>query len=514
MENITTVQKIETVISKALGKEDTFNNVHLILYTDGGCDNTGDKLGGWGVHGYWYNLKPTKSNSGCKTGSPTRQGYMLGKLPGGVDKVNVLAYVDYFGGVEPSPTTNNLAEMEALSKAFDIIMSYPISSVSIYMDSDYTRQGLTMWLKKWKANDWRGSSGKPVANKELWITLEDKYAQVVEKYGRNNISLLRVDGHSSDIGNDKADELATAGAWGQRNKHEDVNEELNVYASDAYWDLGSLSPMFTESRLFFDENVHNYEGNWYYQATLPYSGSETDKEKNLGKRATDLTLSVLFQNEPEAVLETLQDYMINSRSYQGLFKGRLDYITHISNYNHIHQYNDGRYLLFNDNIGEVSSPSKAKLAKRINTARLSYRLYEEFDIIRGILQSAFSDSNSLGIISLDITHHMYESVKKSKTSDTMVTKLNPNIGDYITIGHNEVHDTLSQITLTLGIDLPSKNGLGRLKSLTPKVTLLFYPQSKNKYSYYVAIQTIEGIGVWCAPYSNTVLLPDNKDTSS
>ena len=171
-------------------------------------------------------------------------------------------------------------------------------------------------------------------------------------------------------------------------------------------------------------------------------------------------------------------------------------------------------MLFNDNIGEVSSPSKAKLAKRINTARLSYRLYEEFDIIRGILQSAFSDSNSLGIISLDITHHMYESVKKSKTSDTMVTKLNPNIGDYITIGHNEVHDTLSQITLTLGIDLPSKNGLGRLKSLTPKVTLLFYPQSKNKYSYYVAIQTIEGIGVWCAPYSNTVLLPDNKDTSS
>lgn len=513
METLGIGTQINETISKALAKEPEFTDVHLILYTDGGCDNTGDKLGGWGVHGYWYNLKPTKSNSGCKTGCATHQGYLLGKVPANVEKANVLAYMDYFGGVTPTPTTNNLAEMKALSKAFDIIVSYPVESVTIYIDSDYTRQGLLQWIKKWRANDWRGSNGKPIANQEEWVDIDAKYTSLCKARGTNYINILRVDGHSDDIGNDKADELATAGAWGQRNKQE-VNDEFNISAVDAYWGNGGLSSMFTETRLFFDENIYNSPGNWYYQATLPYSGSETEKEKNMGKRATDLSMSVLFLNEPEVVLDSLQDYMINSRSYQGIFKGRLDYLTHITNYNHIQQYTDGRYLLFNDAISEVSSPSKAKLAKRINTARLAYRLFGEFDIVRGVLQSAYGESNSLFIKSIDITHHMYESVKKSKTSDTMVTKLNPNIGDYITIGHDEVYDIPSQVTLTLGIDLPSKVSLGRLKSLSPKVTLLLYPQSKNKYSYYVAIQTTEGVGVWCAPYSNVVLLPDNKETSS
>lgn len=514
MEHITISEQIEGVVSQALKKEQEFTEVHLVLYTDGGCDNTGDKLGGWGVHGYWHNLKPTKSNSGCKAGTPTWEGYVQGKSPSSVAKANVLAYVDYFGGVEQIPTTNNLAEMEALSKAFDLVAAYPVKKVIILIDSDYTRQGLTSWLQKWKANNWCGSNGKPIANKECWELLDAKFTHLVDKLGRNNVNLLRVDGHSGDIGNDKADELATAGAWGLRNHHEVEPEAFYVVGADDYWDIGGLSNMFTETRLFFDETIAGYEGNWYFQAGMPYAGSETDKEKNLGKRVTDLPLSVLFLNEPAVVIETLQDYVLNSRKYQGIFKGRLDYINHISNYNLLRGYRDGRYLIFNDEGGTVQSPSRNLLVNRVNTARLAHRLYGEFDIVKGVLQSAFSDDNNLGILSIDITNHVYESVKKSKNSDVMITKLNPNIGDYITVGHDEVYDIPSQVTLTLGIDLPSKVNLGRLKSLTPKVTLLLYPQSKNKYSYYVAIQTTDGVGVWCAPYSNTVLLPDNKDTSS
>ena len=65
--------EVTTKLAKSLEKQKEFQDVHLVLYTDGGCMNTGDKVGGWGVHGYFYNEKPTKSNSGCKRVIPQLQ---------------------------------------------------------------------------------------------------------------------------------------------------------------------------------------------------------------------------------------------------------------------------------------------------------------------------------------------------------------------------------------------------------------------------------------------------------
>ena len=72
--------KVRASIEEGLKKSEEFPEVHLVLYTDGGCDNGGDKIGGWGVHGYWYTKKPTTSNSGCKGFTPTYTGYTKGKI--------------------------------------------------------------------------------------------------------------------------------------------------------------------------------------------------------------------------------------------------------------------------------------------------------------------------------------------------------------------------------------------------------------------------------------------------
>ena len=79
------------------------------------------------------------------------------------------------------------------------------SSIELYTDSNYLRQGITEWIYNWKKNNWRTSSKKPVANRELWIELDKLNSQM-------NVNWNWVKGHAGDPGNEKADELANKGA--------------------------------------------------------------------------------------------------------------------------------------------------------------------------------------------------------------------------------------------------------------------------------------------------------------
>jgi ribonuclease HI len=104
---------------------------------------------------------------------------------------------------DPS-TTNNKMEMQAAISAL-IHLKNTNSSIELYTDSNYLRQGITEWIYKWKKNNWRTSSKKPVANRELWIELDKLNSQL-------NVSWNWVKGHAGDPGNEKADELANKGA--------------------------------------------------------------------------------------------------------------------------------------------------------------------------------------------------------------------------------------------------------------------------------------------------------------
>ena len=79
------------------------------------------------------------------------------------------------------------------------------TSIELYTDSNYLRQGITEWIYNWKKNNWRTSSKKPVANRELWIELDKLNSQM-------NVNWNWVKGHAGDPGNEKADELANKGA--------------------------------------------------------------------------------------------------------------------------------------------------------------------------------------------------------------------------------------------------------------------------------------------------------------
>ena len=138
----------------------------VTIYTDGACKgNPGP--GGWGA---WL-----------KSGATEKE---------------------LFGG--ELDTTNNRMELTAVIESL-AALKRPCKVV-LYLDSQYVRQGITEWIRGWKAKGWITSTKQPVKNVELWKRLDD-----LVQNGGHQIEWRWVKGHSGDPGNEKADALANKG---------------------------------------------------------------------------------------------------------------------------------------------------------------------------------------------------------------------------------------------------------------------------------------------------------------
>lgn len=137
------------------------------IYTDGACKgNPGP--GGWGVAFY-------------------RDGKLVYELYSG-----------------ESETTNNRMEMQAFISALAHIEDNGLldeDAIILHSDSKYVIKGTTEWMDGWLAKRFKG-----VKNEDLW-------KQICSFEGVwSNIDIVYVKGHSGNVGNDKADELANRGA--------------------------------------------------------------------------------------------------------------------------------------------------------------------------------------------------------------------------------------------------------------------------------------------------------------
>jgi len=105
---------------------------------------------------------------------------------------------EMFSGSEKN-TTNNQMELLAPIKAIQKFKKK--SEISIFTDSTYVRDGITVWIKKWEKNGWKTASKKPVKNKELWKKLKNLSS-------KHSIKWIWVKGHAQDKYNNLVDELA------------------------------------------------------------------------------------------------------------------------------------------------------------------------------------------------------------------------------------------------------------------------------------------------------------------
>ena len=101
-------------------------------------------------------------------------------------------------GYDPE-TTNNIMELTAVIEALKALSrSCPIV---ITTDSNYVKDGITVWISNWKKNNWKTSNKKPVKNVDLWMKLDNAIQN-------KKINWKWVKGHDGNEGNEKADFLA------------------------------------------------------------------------------------------------------------------------------------------------------------------------------------------------------------------------------------------------------------------------------------------------------------------
>ncbi|MFD3497492.1 ribonuclease H [Streptomyces sp. NPDC058676] len=67
--------------------------------------------------------------------------------------------------------TNNVAELTALERL--LASTDPDVPIEIRMDSQYAMKAVTTWLPGWKRNGWKTSAGKPVANQDLVVRIDE-----------------------------------------------------------------------------------------------------------------------------------------------------------------------------------------------------------------------------------------------------------------------------------------------------------------------------------------------------
>jgi ribonuclease HI len=68
-------------------------------------------------------------------------------------------------------TTNNVAELTALERLLESVA--PDVPLEIRMDSQYAMKAVTTWLPGWKRNGWKTAAGKPVANRDLVVRIDE-----------------------------------------------------------------------------------------------------------------------------------------------------------------------------------------------------------------------------------------------------------------------------------------------------------------------------------------------------
>lgn len=105
--------------------------------------------------------------------------------------------------------TNNVAELTALERL--LTATDPGVPLEVRMDSQYAMKAVTTWLPGWKRNGWKTSAGKPVANQELVVRID-------ELLGGREVDFRYVPAHQVDGDplNDFADRAASQAATAQQ----------------------------------------------------------------------------------------------------------------------------------------------------------------------------------------------------------------------------------------------------------------------------------------------------------
>lgn len=513
--------------------------LRAVLYTDGGCKPSRG-IGGWGVHGYFFDEAKPKVGTGQKDWLITPTGYVDVKAPmknadwlakwgelkelaqdPKVKNVNVVEYLDHYGSLIPE-STNNIAELTAMTRAITAVVDKntalkaegkePVLSAHIITDSRYVKDGLENWVKGWAKNGWVKRDGQPVANGDYWRTLVE--LETTLKGQGTTIILEWIKGHAGEqegverdnLGNGLADHYASLSIIAGR-KGVKIDEK-KVTEAKGYWKPKvEVNRLFAHSRWYFNTDSENTSKTPKGQ-TIYHLGDHGKDDDFLGKRMADASFAVLYLKEPEPALEKLREHQKSedTEGHNSIMISRLDFAFKPTIYPMLLE-SGGVFLQRRSHKLDLYDAGDLQITKELRPPRLAFNLVDVMSVLESLLQKATWEESPKGIQKTDITSLIYElGEKKGKATCKIRPEFTSAVKSLSATVKNPIQESNTEIPLTLGMDLPHRNALSALAARHPKVSVVTWKESAKAFRYATVVEVEEDVGIFAGFYSNIHLL--------
>jgi len=486
----------------------------IVFYSDGSAAPTNPGFIGWGVHGYMFENVTPKKGAGNLTHILTSSGYVpkVEKATTAFMEVQPIKYFDFFGS-STDKGSNNVAELEAARNALVKANEFDVDSVAIYTDSEYVRRGVEEWSPTWIKKNWIKSDGAPVPNATYWKQLISEIESLKNK--GVDVKIFWVKGHNNVLGNTIADKLASIGStYSSQNQ---LRNEFNISDVEGYWKVVTEKhPFVSNKRMYFNTLTETQIPGEYYL------GDHGPDDHLMGKKDSDAAYCVVQLVEPDVIMEKLRNYQTNiACDIDSLINVRLDKLFSADVYNEIIKYEDGAFVRANSYSLDLNCLDGKPLTKELRPARLSMRTIIAISTLRDRLMLFRECENDKEVINTrldnfaiqDITDVFYEKeikIKKKVEETILKLKARYNVGfDNLKIDTHVTKDDKPHplsVSLSLGIDLPDRNGLKKLEEMNPEFYLITWNESPKTVRYAVVGKAEGSYGIWAGMHSNLVFI--------
>ena len=472
----------------------------VCFYTDGGYRRTLPvPNASWGIHSYFYKEGKPKKSSRYKLNFPTKEGYTFAPEEK-VNMVNCSKLLNLSGLIHLPASTNNIAELQAVILAIDILIKTDlkdfIKSMRIFSDSQYVLNGINLYLKNWIIRGWRSSTGAPIANVEYWKVIETQLA-ILDEVDVDVVFEYRP-GHV-DYGNVIADSWCSLAM--------STGIEIKNFC-DEEWYMDSsydVDPLMLEQRyIHFPGLTEDYE-EYVYQfsfidSTIPVS--------HLGCRVADQSSAIINIKGEKHIkdLKTVHRQCVQVEDVTIPVPMVVDLKNFFSN----------RFKYFLDNNLAVSLPQIEEIDKTIINdpvddlpvftviapARNSFKALDEYQKAVRIFKEADNESSEY-VCKTDITDIFY------KTNDKGAGEFVLKMEEAITVEADyQSADGIKKanVILTMGLDMPKRRVLFNIVGRKPRISVVTWELGEFSFRYGVLVETETASGLWFSPYSNTHLI--------
>jgi ribonuclease HI len=482
-----------------------------VIYADAGVRPVNPGCGGWGFHGYVYDITPPKKSMGPGSLALTASGY----VPKSEKQVEVtpIKYFDAFGTIPHA--SNNGAEVLAAAQALHRLLEYGLKTVTIKTDSKYVITGAMDYLPRWRENNWCKADGQTVSNLEHWKFF-DQHLTSLRNTGAE-ISFEWVKGHNGDQGNEKADKYATIGALASGAGENKVMTQI-VEAAEYWKDEEESHPLIAHRSMYMVTNPESIVKGEYY---LGNHGKDDDL---LGKRMADGSYSYIQLDKADPYIELLiSKQMKVSQSEDNVVLVRLDELFKSNVRKDLMTFGEDMFVPAGNkrhqtqDLKLVGGSDEEPLSERLRPPLLAMRAVEAVNFLKGMFL-AWKEDRLEGVTVTDVTSFFYEDEIKAGKKGEEPKLVGKKIRSDFTSANSAVAIQAQselgveplEIELVIGIDIPHRNVFKRIEKLHPKITALVWKESEKAYRYATIIETDGGKSIWCGFYTNYKYIFQNE----